>query len=152
MSEVDASEHLRLISRVIGQMGLYGDTAEEAFSEGLVHITIAAKSYDPTKGIPVPNWLARNIKWGILNWLRTQRQAYPIKDTVYEDKRPELQIKVEFNELLDKINSLLSERDKNILLATAAGYSGIDIAKRLGINSVAVHRSLAKSRKIIQAE
>lgn len=64
---VDAGQHLPLINRVIGQIGLRGDLAEEAFSEGLVAITEAAQTYNPEKG-PLAHWLANNIKWRILDW------------------------------------------------------------------------------------
>ncbi len=64
---VDAGQHLPLINRVIGQIGLRGDIAEEAYSEGLVAITEAAQTYDPAKG-PLAHWLANNIKWRILDW------------------------------------------------------------------------------------
>lgn len=68
-----------MIHRVIGQVGLRGDIADEAFSEGLVAIVEAAKTYDPSKG-PVAHWLASNVKWRILDVRNRELRfrGYPI--------------------------------------------------------------------------
>lgn len=76
---VDVGKHLPLIHRVIGQIGLRGDLADEAYSEGLVAIVEAAKTYDPSKG-PVAHWLANNVKWRILDVRNRELRfrGYPI--------------------------------------------------------------------------
>lgn len=79
MEAIDVGQHLPLIHRVIKQIGLQGDLAEEAFSEGLVAIVEAAQTYNPEKG-PLAHWLANCIKWRILDTRKNELRyrGFPI--------------------------------------------------------------------------
>lgn len=132
---VDPSEHLNLVRRVIRQMGLQGDDAEEAFSESLLTITEAAQKYDPSRSVPLANWLARNVRWGIINWMRRTRTWYPIPDA--QPARDTFENSEYVNELLELLRKL-TPREQYVLVASAAGYTGKEIAKRMGISATKV--------------
>lgn len=132
--EIDASPHLPLIHRVIGQMGLQGDEKEEAFSEALVAIVEAAKKYDPNRNVPLANWLAKNIRWSIANWLDRQHYTVQMPMTI-EAPKVGLSDVAELNEVLAKARAVLTPQEHQILMATAYGYKGIEIAKALGIST-----------------
>lgn len=142
---IDPSEHLKLIHRVIHQMGLHGDEAEEAYSESLVAITTAAQTYDPGKGVPLANWLAKNIRWGIQNWRHKQRPSYPIMDVV-ETPRDVLSARTDFKAVLTQVEKLLTPLERQVILAGAWGYSGKEIARALKITEVEVSRAKTRAR------
>jgi RNA polymerase sigma factor (sigma-70 family) len=134
---IDPSPHIPLIHRVIGQMGLKGDLAEEAFSESLVTITEAAQSFDPDKGVPLANWLARNIRWGISHWLTKQRGEIPLEFLPEPPLAPE-SMRLELKEVLRRADKILAPKEKLILMAIALGYSGAEIAKELEMTPVRI--------------
>lgn len=158
---VDPAQHLPLIHRVISQMHLYGDMKEEAYSEGLVAITEAAQTYDPSKGIPVAHWLAKNIRWSLATWIAKQRvnvslEARPLRlvgdkerDIVpnpsigsrleaREGSEEAFSRRIELNSLLGRMQELLTQDERLVLLYHAAGYKGIEIAKMSGMSPVQV--------------
>jgi RNA polymerase sigma factor (sigma-70 family) len=145
MSDIDPGEHLRLLSRVVGQMHFQGDDVEEAWSEGLVAITEAAKSYDPGKG-PVANWLARNIRWSLSTWRSNRR--YTINMPVdLEYPREDAISKAQFNELLHLMRENLTVIEQKIMFMTAVGYNGKEIAIHLKLEEMAVSRAKRKARE-----
>lgn len=144
---VDAGEHIPLIYRVIHQMHLVGDTAEEAFSEALVAITVAAQTYDPGYNVPVANWLARNIRWSLQTWLHKQHATVDISIIPIENTRETLQSKTELNDVLMLARNILTPMEYEVIMADAAGYSGREIAKHLGMPAVWVSRTKFKGQE-----
>lgn len=149
---VDASQHLALINRVISQMGLRGDVAEEAFSEGLVIITEASQKFDPNKQVPVANWLALNIRWSLRNWLRKQHLAISIESSTggFIDDKASADNGFELKETLARIETLLSQEERFIVLASAIGYSGEEIAHVLKIAPSWVSRLKKRAQRKIK--
>lgn len=150
---VDPGEHLRLISRVISQMNLSENERDEAFSESLITITEAARSYDPSKGIPVANWLGKNIRWGIYKWRDSQRRRYAdsIEDMPIEHPHDHVNENLELKEVLAIMDEILSPNERFIVLATALGYSGTSVAARLQISPVQVSRIRRKAQDKLKA-
>ena len=152
VSDVDPAKHLPLIHRVINQMHLYGDLKEEAYSEGLVVIAEAAKEYDPSKGVPVAHWLAKNIRWGLATWITKQRETVsldrprgPNNKSLYDVPKEALAApqdalsgRTELTELLGRMQQILTQDERLVLLYSAAGYKGIEIAKMSGMSPVQV--------------
>lgn len=156
VSEVDPAQHLPLIHRVIGQLHLYGDMKEEAFSEGLVLVTEAAQTYDPSRGVPVANWLAKNIRWGLATWIAKQKATVELKANAaiaQEGSQTALSARTELNLLLTRMRDLLSQDERLVLLYSAAGYKGIEIAKMSGMSPVQVSLlKTAAQRKLRESE
>ena len=141
VSDVDPAQHLPLVHRVIGQMHLYGDMKEEAFSEGLVAITEAAQTYDPSKGIPVAHWLAKNIRWSLATWITKQKATVELKTNAaiaHQGSEKALSARTELALLLGRMQELLTQDERLVLLYHAAGYKGIEIAKMSGMSPVQV--------------
>lgn len=150
-NRIDAGEHLRLAHRVIGQMGLRGDIAEEAFSESLVLITEAAISYDESRNVPLANWLARNIRWGISKWLDKQKPVMHMEeDFVFPERTENFTKVIEYRELLGRL-SKLTLMERTVVLSEAFGYKGIEVAKRLGISPVSVSKIKRRARRKLNA-
>lgn len=144
MTEVAVEDHLKLIHRVINQMGLYGDTAEEAYSQGLVAIVEAGNSYDKNKG-PLANWLANNIRWSINGFLRKQKYCVSFPITI-EYPREVIESTTNFNELVLEMSKRLTKIENTVLALTALGYSGVEISKKLRVSSVQITRIKIKAR------
>jgi len=171
---VDAGQHIPLINRVIGQMGLRGDAADEAFSEGLVGLVEAAKSYDPTRG-PLAHWLAKCIRWKIINLHNKERIHFgrPIVNKFgnpeergytgfkvsgagkidigtahldIEDQQNYMQNRQELAELLVAMHEQLTELEYRILILGAMGYQGQEIAREFNLHPVAVSRAKKTAR------
>lgn len=129
--EPDASRHIGLIHHVVRQMGLRGDAAEECFSEGLVALTVACQNYNPDKGLPLAHWLARNLRWSLLNWINQQKRQ---SLSVYPDKKVEpdtAQERLELKEAVLVAHNLLTPQEQLVVLGKAYGYKGIELAKAL---------------------
>jgi RNA polymerase sigma factor (sigma-70 family) len=146
MPEIDASQHLPLINRVINQMGLIGDEAEEAYSESLVTITKAAKKYDPSYNVPVANWLAQNIRFGIQKWRSRQKLYLPISMPIMAQQDIS-DISITLKETIEQLEILLTPLEKQVILATAIGYTGQEIARALNTYPVAVSRAKKRARE-----
>lgn len=148
MEELD--QHIPLIYRVIGQMGLKGDTAEEAFSEGLVAITIASTTFNPDKDVPLANWLAMNVRWSLRRWIAKQHQNIPLEYLPSEPEHPE--IPIEFNEVIDKMQSVLSEKERKVLLAHAYGFTGKRISEVMKISEKQVTQIKQRAQRKLKKE
>lgn len=146
--EVDPAAHLPLIQRVISQMNLSEWERDEAFSEGLVAITEAAKSYDPKYNVPVASWLAKNIRWSIKSWQLKQMYNWsqPYPEVVVAPDHQELESRAALQDLVRLIQQHLTERQKWIIVGTALGYEGKEIAKALGIGEMTVVRERRKAQ------
>lgn len=137
--KVDASQHLGLIHHVIKQMGITGTDAEEAFSESLVTIVVAAEEYDPSRNVPLANWLAKNIRWRIQNMRAAQHATLPL-EAVIEPSREAITSLIEYKEVLARLETLLTTEERQVILAGAIGFKGIEIAKALHTTPVQISR------------
>jgi RNA polymerase sigma factor (sigma-70 family) len=126
-------------------MGLSQNQEDEAFSEGLVALTEAAQTYDPSRNVPVAAWLARNIRWSIKSWRlrQTYSQVIPIETQAKDD----MVSNAEFHEFLGQIQNLLNPRDQLILLATMLGYNGKEIGEFIGQDTMFVSRAKRRIRE-----
>lgn len=150
----DLSKHLPLINRVIRQLNLRGDMAEEAFSEGLVVLTEASQKYDPSHEVPLVNWLGLNLRWSLMSWLDKQHHTVPLptiagKELESLNTRPDH--RVELKETLARMETLLTYQERQVIIALALGYTGEQIAKALDITPVKVSRLKKKAREKLKS-
>lgn len=144
---VDAGEHLPLITRVIKQLDLRGDEADEAFSVGLVAITEAAIKYDPSRGAPIAHWLARNIRWSLNEWrtsLRPVRQHAPMPEVVVSS-RDTLTSRVEYMEAIACFE-VLTDDEFTVMTRHLLGWSGNEIAEYMKISPGGVSKMRRRAR------
>lgn len=151
--KVDASEHLGLIYRVVNQMGLRGDYAEEAISEGLVAITKAAQSFDPSREVPLASWLAKNLRWEIASWVRKQRATVPLLPTMgLQTPRDVLSAHSNLTQVLIAAQKILTAKERKILLAVGMGYSSREISIALNLSESAINLIKFRARKKLREE
>jgi len=128
-------DHTPLIYRVIGQMGLSADEADEAFSEGLVSLASAQLSYDPQKAVPIASWLAMNIRWSLSNWVKKERirrsRSFRLEE-IPEPTETRLSTLVEYSQVIAQVKSLLTDEEQLVILASACGFLGRELARHLG--------------------
>lgn len=133
---LNPAEHMPLIYRVIGQMGLSNYEIEEAYSEGLVAITEAARTFDPDKGVPPAYWLAQNIRWSLNTWIAKERRRQSRHSPMgLEVSEVPFSSPYGFGLTIAQANTILSEEERLVLYALAWGYKGTEVAKRLGRSS-----------------
>lgn len=175
-TNVDPSPHIPLIHRVINQMGIPAYERDEAFSEGLVAITKAAQKFDPNRNVPLANWLGKNIRWSLQNWREEQRRIHDLEApqavsrVIVHDFRENgqgdfvgasllgqisrlsastvtsLENHLALREAFDNMAKILTPLERNVILLHAMDVPGIEIAKFLGIKTVAVSRTKNKAQ------
>lgn len=136
--DVDVGQHIRLISRVIGQMNFPPSMVDEAFSEGLVGIVEAGRTFDPSYNVPLANWLAQNIRWHLAKWRAAQIPSIPIPE--FHEGKPETFMSSELKEVFAIMDTVLTEQERQVILGTALGYKGVELAKALGVTNIQIHR------------
>lgn len=175
-SAPDPSPHIPLIYRVVNQLGIQGSDKEEAFSEGLVAITLAAKKYDPSLGVPLVNWLGKNLNWSLRNWRKEQRRrsdfeapqatSQAIVHGLIESSQngslgpstlrqirslaassvTSLENHLALREVCDNMRKILTPLECNVIIMHALDRNGLEIAAYLGITPVAVSRTKKKAQ------
>lgn len=131
-------------------MGLSGDEAEEVESECLVTLTKACQTYDASKGVPLANWLARNIRWSIQNMRRKNNRTlgrvvdFKSVTASLDDSGTELRA------LVAKAAQVLTPVELEIILAGAWGYKQSEIARKLNMSPVSVFRAKKKAREKLE--
>lgn len=149
------TDNTPLIYRVIGQMRLGSEETEEAFSEGLVALAEAEKTFQPERGVPQANWLAQYIRWSLATWItkERQRQGQTLPMPVEVARRVESG-RDEFNALMAQMAVILTEEERFVTLALAWGYKGKEVAKCLGRSQTYVsnvkHRARYKLQQLRQ--
>ena len=81
--KIDAAEHLGMLHHVVhsSTLNIPGNMKEEAVSEGMVLLVEAAKSYDPKHGVPAHYWIAKKLRWGLLNWKLRELSRHGLNDS-----------------------------------------------------------------------
>lgn len=177
----DPSPHLALIYRVAEQMGFKGSDKDEAFSEGLVAITVAAQKYDPARGVPLANWLGKNIRWSLQDWRANQRRrtefeapvpvSQAVIHNVFESAHisslgsstvrhigtlnqasvAQLENHLALKEAWEAMPEILTPLERNVIIMHALEIPGVEIAEHLGITTVAVSRHKKRAQAKLRA-
>lgn len=119
-----------LIYHVIGQMGLRSNEVDEAFSEALVSLAKAEKSFNPDKGVPRANWLAMNVRWDLLIWAGYERRRQAATMSLESTEVP-FSAFMDFAHSMRQIRAQLTEEEFLVVSALAWGYTGGEVAKVL---------------------
>lgn len=156
MTTPDASLHLGLLGHVIRQMGLRGDLAEEAYSEGLVTLTVACQNYDEARGLPLAHWLARNVRWSILNWMNKQHQEIPYalqSGVVVEPiERSNTEVTVLLKEVITVAKEILQPQEFLAVMGKAYGYKGKELARAMNCSQGQVSKLQQRGIRKLKAE
>lgn len=107
----------KVISATLRKLSLSYDEYEEAYSLALVLVTEAAASYDASRGASEVSWLARNIRWGISKFRRSEQRhslrqhLYPVQPAPYVDAETRMALK----EVMDSLTTELREEVQETL-------------------------------------
>lgn len=140
--------HLGLIRRVISQMGLRGDVADEAFSHSLVTVVEASRTFDPARNVSLAWWLGKNIRWSINHWLAAQhaRPTVPF-ESVSEPVLEPSEAALELHEALIRVKAILTPNELHVTLGLALGYNGNELSKKLGVSPAQISRFKNSARR-----
>ena len=105
---IDVTEHLGLIGHVVRSMSIPPYLHDEACSEGLVLLAIAAPRYDPSYGVPAGAYLAQRLRWGLKSWqqreLRQRAEELPLDVPLSHEEA------IEARRLLDQLIYVAARR------------------------------------------
>lgn len=69
---IDVANHLGLVHSTIRRLNVPTYLHDEAYSEGLVLLAVAAPHYDPERGVPEGAYLAQRLRWGLKDWMHRE--------------------------------------------------------------------------------
>jgi len=144
---VDPTLHLGLVWRVIHSMDIPSHYRDEAFSEGLVALTIAAKRFDPSRTVPLANWLGMSLRWSLGRWRRKEAQRQhlsleEIQPIYYESLEDRLLIKETM-----KAADILSDAEFISLFGPAIGMKQCELSHELSMAGVGIARAREQARQ-----
>ena len=144
---VDPSPHLGLVWRVIHSMDIPSHYRDEAFSEGLVALTVAAKRFDPSRTVPLANWLGMSLRWSLGRWRRkeAQRQHLSLEEIrpVHHDS-PDHRLRLE--ETL-KASETLTDAEFIALFGPAIGMKQCELSHELSMAGVGIAKAREQARQ-----
>ncbi len=64
-------DHLDIVHKVAGRLRrTYGADRDELVGDGMVALVLAARSYDPSRGIPFGDYAAPRVRWAMIDGQR----------------------------------------------------------------------------------
>ncbi|OPJ56975.1 RNA polymerase sporulation sigma factor SigK [Alkalithermobacter paradoxus] len=174
--------NLRLVAHIVKKYTNYQEDAEDLISIGTIGLIKAIETYNIEKGTRLATYAARCIDNEILMTLRANKKnksEVSLHDPIGIDKEgneitlmdilgselddviDEVELKIKIKKLYEKINNILTNREKEIIELryglTPSGYrTQRDIAKRLQISRSYVSRiekrALKKLKKCLGSE
>lgn len=158
--------NLRLVAHVLKKYQSLDEDMEDLISIGTIGLIKAVVTFNPQKNNRLGTYAARCIENEILMMLRTKKktskevslyepigtdregneiQLYDIIETEEEDAHARIMLKEDIRLLYEKIESILSSREKLVLkmrygLYNEEEYTQREIAKQLGISRSYVSR------------
>lgn len=138
---------------------------DELVGEAALALVLAARRYDPARGVPFGAYAARTVKFALLNSLREQgtgrRRDRPLP-VAYDDREHAPAVRSHEAETvaaatLDRVASRLSERDRAALGWRYAEERTLrEIGARLGGLTepgalLAVQRALGRARRVVES-
>ncbi|KXZ39670.1 RNA polymerase sporulation-specific sigma factor [Alkalithermobacter thermoalcaliphilus JW-YL-7 = DSM 7308] len=174
--------NLRLVAHIVKKYTNYYEDAEDLISIGTIGLIKAIETYNMEKGTRLATYAARCIDNEILMMLRSNKKnksevslhdpigvdkegneitLMDILGTELDDVIDEVDLKIKVKKLYEKINNILTNREKEIIELryglTSSGYkTQRDIAKKLQISRSYVSRiekrALKKLKKCLECE
>ena len=158
--------NLRLISHIIKKYQLTEDQTEDLISIGTIGLIKAVTTYDPSKNSKLGTYAARCIENEILMFFRSKKkiskdvslyepigtdhegneiQIFDVIESKEKDLPAQVSLKDEINLLYEKVESILSPRERLVLklrygLYNEEEYTQREIAEELGISRSYVSR------------
>ena len=167
--KVKPEEHLGILHHVVNSASLNVpyELREEALSEGYVLLVQAAQSYNPRHEVPEHYWIAKKLRWGLLNWkLREisrqgQNQSYDYECMKHGSSGHPAVEDIEIQEpdavLMHEIRELLVQCQKDLpddvflaLIGPAMGLQMKEISHALKANPNQIKAIQERGRILVQ--
>ena len=165
---IDPAEHLGMLHHVVHSpsLGIPFELRDEAVSEGMVLLVQAAQSFDAKHGVPPHYWIAKKLRWGLLNWkLREiakqgQNQTYDYTCNIHDNGhpasedleayQPDWATIREIREILELCAQTLPDDIYLALIGPALGLQMKELSHALKANPMQIQALQTKGRKIVQ--
>ena len=168
LTPVSPEEHLGVLHHVVNSatLGIPQHLKDEALSEGMLLLVQAAASYDSKHRVPANYWIAKKLRWGLLNWKlkeigqQGQNESYDVVCTSHSsDGHPayeDIEIHSPDEALQHEIRLLLEQCQKDlpddVFIATVGPALGLqmkEISHVLKANPNQIKKLQEKGRKLV---
>ena len=143
--------YLPIIDTLINQLMIPSWLTDEAYSEGLVAITEAARLFDPTRGVDLEAWLWLKTRYLLIDWMRrSMKTPYDLLGDGDLPAPQEPEHMAEINIVTHQVSIVvqtLTITERVVLLAPASGYNATEINKALHINGLEQGRIRQEARQ-----
>jgi DNA-directed RNA polymerase specialized sigma24 family protein len=131
-------DHLPIVETLINQLAVPSYLRDEAYSEGLVAITEAARIFDSTRGVNLEAWLWLKTRYLLIDWMRrSMKVPYDLlgDNELPAPQEPEhmAEVNIVSHQILLVVQTF-SMVERVVLLAPASGYNATEINHTLRIN------------------
>ncbi len=148
------SRHLGTVRRLAGIYSAGGFDFDDLYSEGLIGLMNAVRTYDESKGASFGTYAYSCISNRMLNLLRKSTRIRgseePMEDLEIADHGSPESILIsseETDELMSLAESRLSELERSVLRSYLEGKTHAETARELGITPKAVDNALQRIRR-----
>lgn len=149
---LQANNYMNLIHRVINDLHIPFYVRDEAFSEGLVGLACAIKSFKPQKGAKATTWIYSNIRWTLLNWMareiRYESHRCELVEETVTPTVPDFLSVPELEETVQKSN-VLSAKERTALFGKACGMQLPELCALLRLSGPSVVSLQATARSTL---
>ena len=103
--KINPEEHLGMLHHVVNSatLAIPQHLKDEALSEGYVLLVHAASTYDPRHRVPPHYWIAKKLRWGLLNWRNQESKRHGQDDHTLFIQTGEEEHQVEENPGIDHL-------------------------------------------------
>lgn len=161
-----AERNIRLAIKVANSFKNTGIEDEDLFGIACVSLTMAAKQFDPTKGVAFSTYSFNAMRYGIIQEIKRRKKRSCYEESLEKEisvKDDEIELKemivgsedfsdqLVLSSVIEKAIGSLKSRDKEIIVKVLQGYTQTDIGKAFGVSQAYVSRVLKKLKKQVVA-
>ena len=154
-TKVNPEEHLGILHHVVDSatLAIPQYLKDEALSEGYVLLVHAASTYDPKHKVPAGYWIAKKLRWGLLNWkiletrkhgkddhtLMVERSSNQLEENpriigLAQDKIAAHELRLELERLVEIAAEILDDSEYAAIFGPAFGLHMKELSHLLGAN------------------
>lgn len=134
----ELGDYIQIIHEQVRKANVPYDQRDEAFSEGLVVLAEALKTFDETRGIPIRAYIRKRLRWSLFSWMRAELSIidgrFYLGDT---DPMADASNVDEFD-LLDALlwawDAQLTDAERKTLLGFAEGMNSAEVGRIVRAN------------------
>lgn len=148
---INPDDHIGVLHHVVSKMP--SAMQDEAFSEGLVLLVEAAQSYNSKHGVPAHYWIAKKLRWGLLNWKWREIKRHGLNTELGEKEysfASAHEARVELERLVELAREFLDDREYLSVFGPAWGLHMKELSHLLKANPSQIMELQSTARTRIQ--